>query len=442
MDIITFERFKEIVELDIHKKLDKSSLTEEESDLLDKYDDLEKDVNRLFNNRVPYGGSDISGYVEKAIMVFADIINSKINYWIDTTPSSGGQRESDKDSKGRFKLKYYTTPTPTTPYQSLNSEIFEKAIERENGFVGEGKEKRKGNHSSSYIIQPTNFIHDRGVIAISGRKDESLTNYDFAELLAVQHFNDILVRRSNSMYEKTTNKLTKVFNRKTSEDILRSIDDRTKKDNTPYTIMMLDIDHFKRINDDYGHDIGDKVLEKLGELVPHYLRKGDLIGRWGGEEFIISLVNVDSSQAIERAESLRKYLKKELTEYLKKLSIDTELSVSIGGYFSDPQKDTCAIEEKIKFADEALYASKRGTIHNKQQRDRVSFYYHGLKNHVLEDGHIDKRKCVKKKDLMIIPSEEACAILNCEGSKYYIAKETGPKGNELALKKIPQKNKT
>ena len=94
-------------------------------------------------------------------------------------------------------------------------------------------------------------------------------------------------------YSSTIDHLTKVFNRTSIEKHLITEIKRTKLTEEPLTIVSFDIDHFKSINDTFGHPTGDSVLQQMAFLVKDSIRKSDPLGRWGGEEFLIVLPNTD-----------------------------------------------------------------------------------------------------------------------------------------------------
>ena len=79
----------------------------------------------------------------------------------------------------------------------------------------------------------------------------------------------------------------------------------TRTTTAPLSIVFLDIDHFKLVNDNYGHDAGDYVLKELAKVLLAIVRQGDFIARWGGEEFVITLQSADINQALQLAEKIR-----------------------------------------------------------------------------------------------------------------------------------------
>jgi len=148
--------------------------------------------------------------------------------------------------------------------------------------------------------------------------------------------------------------LTKVFNRRTFIKLYNKL----KNKPIPKAIILFDIDHFKSINDTYGHDIGDKVLRKVAATVRKRLRKDDIVARWGGEEFAILLPNTDKKAATVVAEKLRTALKEIKIPEMKNRQITASFGVT-------EAKQGEPLEKVLKRADEALYEAKRSG------RDRV-----------------------------------------------------------------------
>ena len=124
----------------------------------------------------------------------------------------------------------------------------------------------------------------------------------------------------------------------------------------PLSIAMMDIDHFKRVNDTYGHKIGDVVLQKLSQLCQKTLREVDLIGRMGGEEFAILLPETNGERAAEVAERLRASIAD--TEIPLETGLPLHFTVSIG--IATLQGSTVNVDMLLSQADKALYEAKHG----------------------------------------------------------------------------------
>ncbi|WP_457622229.1 GGDEF domain-containing protein [Persephonella sp.] len=142
--------------------------------------------------------------------------------------------------------------------------------------------------------------------------------------------------------------LTKVLNRRSFIGIYNSIINRD--DIFPASFMIMDIDDFKKINDTYGHNVGDKVLKKIVDVIKDNIRKKDIFVRWGGEEFIIFFPETDIEQARVVTEKIRKLIEGLRFEEGFKVTISIGLTKLEKGEF---------LVEAIKRADKALYKAKR-----------------------------------------------------------------------------------
>lgn len=150
-----------------------------------------------------------------------------------------------------------------------------------------------------------------------------------------------------------TDFLTELNNRGTWEDALQNEFKRLKRSGHQGTLLMCDIDHFKRINDNYGHAAGDVVIRQVAQAVKKNLRETDVAGRYGGEEFAVLLVDTSADQALYFAERLRKTVEALSMEFNQQL-LKATVSVGIAEY--NPQM----LEHRqwIEAADKALYTSK------------------------------------------------------------------------------------
>ena len=149
----------------------------------------------------------------------------------------------------------------------------------------------------------------------------------------------------------TTDSLTQVYNRyKINGEIDLHIA-RAKRSNAPFSLLMFDIDHFKVINDKYGHYVGDVVLKDLTKIIENNIRQVDSFGRWGGEEFMLVLENTNKEEALKVAEKIRTVVEK------TPMSGHYHITISIGvsQYRISEQKSTL-----LERVDQALYEAKEG----------------------------------------------------------------------------------
>jgi diguanylate cyclase (GGDEF)-like protein/PAS domain S-box-containing protein len=168
--------------------------------------------------------------------------------------------------------------------------------------------------------------------------------------------------------------LTGVFNRRFFSASLDKETARAKRENSSYTILILDVDLFKKFNDSYGHKCGDIVLQSLASMLVENTRSGDIICRYGGEEFVILMTDLSPEMAYERAESLRKQFASMKIEFEGKL-LSSTFSAGIACYPSHSANG----EQLLTLADAALYQSKaRG-------RNCTSVYWSESKPYVPAD---------------------------------------------------------
>lgn len=150
-----------------------------------------------------------------------------------------------------------------------------------------------------------------------------------------------------------TDELTGLDNRRRFHERAERALRRARRQGTPLTLCMIDLDHFKTINDRYGHMVGDQVLAQVAGQCRAHIRDIDLIGRFGGEEFVVALPDADLAQALEITERLRGHI--ECLSHPDPTS-DEHLTVTIGIARVEADEDT--LDPALKRADEALYRGK------------------------------------------------------------------------------------
>jgi diguanylate cyclase (GGDEF)-like protein len=165
---------------------------------------------------------------------------------------------------------------------------------------------------------------------------------------------DAQSRKLRALAEK--DELTGINNRRNILVVLQREIDRARRYGKPLSLAMVDVDHFKDWNDLHGHQIGDKVLQSVVQLVSHCSRDIDECGRYGGEEFLIVLPETPADHAVLYAERLRIAVESH-GEALRATYPSSSLSVSIGVSSLSPRGDDA--DRMIHRADQALYAAKR-----------------------------------------------------------------------------------
>jgi len=189
-----------------------------------------------------------------------------------------------------------------------------------------------------------------------------------AAMLRIKSLQDQL-RAAKTQLEKlsVTDGLTGLYNRRHFEERLKAEFRRSHRYSDPVSLMMLDLDHFKNVNDRYGHLLGDEVLRSTAGLLRASVREPDICSRYGGEEFAVILPKTHVQGALAVAERIllelrRKTYVGEPTGTSAREEVRVTVSIGIAFY---PSKDVTSPELLVKFADEALYRAKhegRNTI--------------------------------------------------------------------------------
>lgn len=154
--------------------------------------------------------------------------------------------------------------------------------------------------------------------------------------------------------------LTGIYNRRKVGLTLNAL----QEDEESFAIVLLDLDHFKKINDNHGHDVGDQVLQRVAKILSMNLRDGDVVGRFGGEEFILILKQKTLGQAIVISERCRQEIEKSVVAVNKMINVKITASFGIAISGMDMSKEAI-----IRQADQALYFAK------KSGRNQVRHYF-------------------------------------------------------------------
>jgi diguanylate cyclase (GGDEF)-like protein len=191
------------------------------------------------------------------------------------------------------------------------------------------------------------------VSADGGVKHVGIILYDVTEVAV----NRADLQRANAKLENLsrTDKLTGLHNRGYWEQRLEEEFRRSRRSGGTVSLMLFDIDHFKRVNDTYGHPIGDQVLRQVASIVKRSVRTTDLSGRYGGEEFGVLLIDTPSENALVLAERLRRSIQAESIE-----TAGGAISVTVSLGIAQLSTETRDHKQWISAADQALYQAKQG----------------------------------------------------------------------------------
>ena len=212
-----------------------------------------------------------------------------------------------------------------------------------------------------YICIPFTITIDTSlVISITSKESEDIARVH-SQIMSIENYLEAAkpvieskILMSKLLDTSLRDAMTGLYNRRFLEEFIDKVASQALREKDSYSVMMLDVDFFKSVNDTYGHDVGDKVIAEIGKLLLDNIREADLAIRYGGEEFIVMLHNADDLGAIKVA--------KDIHSKFSQLSFDTgtgefiKKTLSIG--MARFPKDGDTIWKCIKYADTALYVAK------------------------------------------------------------------------------------
>jgi diguanylate cyclase (GGDEF)-like protein len=228
---------------------------------------------------------------------------------------------------------------------------------RENDFANNHDLQPAFKGAQSELCLPLiSYGEKLGVLALEGEHPQDFSNYELDALTAVADIFAVAIK--NCQHFEAARQLayrdglTGVFNRRFFEERVLEEIERCKRYNSELAVLMIDIDQFKAVNDNFGHMLGDEVLKLVAQIFTQQLRKTDVICRYGGEEFVILLPQLGRDRVLEVAEKLRR-----LVHACPFPGVATPVSVSMGISHFPENGDTR--NELIAAADSALYTAKQ-----------------------------------------------------------------------------------
>ena len=202
---------------------------------------------------------------------------------------------------------------------------------------------------------------------IFGEEENLFTTEEKKQILDIATLAALSINTAMLIEQSSTDMLTHLKLRHFFLNVVNSRISQATETNTPLAIVMLDIDHFKRFNDIYGHACGDFVLQRIARILQSLIRSDDIAARYGGEEFIIMLHNVTEFEADKVTERIRNNIENDDIVFS---DIHMQVTISIGYTVFNPEQmqgKKVKLEYLVNLADEALYSSK----HN--GRNRVTY---------------------------------------------------------------------
>ena len=205
----------------------------------------------------------------------------------------------------------------------------------------------------AYIVKPINLEElQKTINKISETLHSFKKNRDYEK-----HLKTLVSLKTQELQELSNrDPMTNLYNRRYFNDIANTLLKLAKRHDEDLAVLMIDIDRFKVINDNYGHLTGDEVLKTTANLLLNATRESDITIRFGGEEFVLLLPNTNLQGAIAIAQKIRISIEKQEIQTKKEDIIKYTLSIGIAQYDSSSDKD---IDDIIHRSDEALYEAKR-----------------------------------------------------------------------------------
>lgn len=228
-------------------------------------------------------------------------------------------------------------------------------------------------------------VYDRhkkviGSFSLASFEQRTPTTYHDRLMKTCSSIISILLERKALRRLSMTDKLTGLWNRVKLDNQLLMSKAAYSRNNEAYCVMILDVDHFKSVNDTFGHNVGDSVLVELAKILKQTVRTNDIVGRWGGEEFMVIVSESDSAKAHIVAEKIR------LAVQERDFPEVGKITVSIGVF--EVNQDISVLEI-IDCADQALYKAKENG------RNQVSVYTPDVK------VKLDEKKVVAQQQALL-----------------------------------------
>jgi two-component system, cell cycle response regulator len=222
--------------------------------------------------------------------------------------------------------------------------------------------RRAGDTRPVLITTARDAIADRVAGLDAGADDYLVKPFDSEELKArlrtgrriLQLEDNLVEAREHMRFRATHDALTSLLNRGAILELLGHELSRTNREHGCTTVLLGDLDHFKTVNDTYGHPVGDEVLSEVARRLLGAVRSYDFVGRYGGEEFMVVLNNCGLDKAIERAEELRRAIGQTAVRTSQGF---LPVTISVGALASE-EWGPIAPDEVLKQVDAALYAAK------------------------------------------------------------------------------------
>lgn len=327
------------------------------SQIISKEIELEKLIHNILNLVIRLSGA-INGFIffkEQNQNILAKLINKKFTYCTD-------KKLLNKDSFPKAIISYVQrTKQITLINDTENSDIAFK-----DDYIIHNKPKSilsipliLNNEVKSVIylenFEGNNIFLEKDIEMIKHLSSQIILSIEnsffYKELEKKVEARTKELEYKNRLFKELaiTDNLTKLYNRNKLDDVLTYESNKSNRFSHPFGVILIDIDHFKSVNDIYGHQMGDTILIEFANILKKYTRKTDTVGRWGGEEFLIICSATDLNGIL----TLAQYLKEKINSFSFSIKENKTASFGISCYEKNE-----TINNLIKRADNALYKAK------------------------------------------------------------------------------------
>lgn len=315
-----------------YKDLSKEQLIQHIEEMKEVINNMKKEKNELELLKLPWVGNlgNWNWLVKSNEMIFNEKKATNLGYEIEEIPKDIG-------------YEFFTTKLHPDDYDKVMVNMRNHLMNLSDAFESEYRIRKK---NGDYI-----WYYDRGKVTKRDENGEAIVVsgivFDISENKAIEK--ELI--ETNKRLEKLVinDDLTCAFNRRYMHEKLNNEIQRYNRTNTVFSIIMIDVDNFKYINDNYGHNLGDKVLKKMAEVINKRIRKTDVLSRLGGDEFMILLPDTKLSKAVILAEDILKQLNSAGVDEIETI----KASIGVSEY------DDCrTIDDTIKKVDDLMYLAK------------------------------------------------------------------------------------
>jgi len=292
------------------------------------YIGIRHDISELesYKNQLEHKLSEYTKLVDKNVIISTTDKTGKIIYASEAFCKISGYSKEELINQNHNIVR-----DPSMPKEAF--EDMWKTIKSKKSWQGEVRNKKKngGFYWVNAVITP-NLDKNGDIISYTGIRQD-ITDRKLIEEISQK------------------DKLTQIYNRVKLDEVLLEEIERNRRYGIEFSTILIDIDKFKEVNDNYGHPEGDSVLKETSKILTQHIRKTDILGRWGGEEFLIISTSTNINGVIKLAENLRKAMEEHQFKYVGKVTASFGVTQYIAG-------ETEA--SLLKRCDDGLYKAKRG----------------------------------------------------------------------------------